>query len=162
MSKQHYDHNDPNIANKPTASNQPGVGNNAKGSDLGDQTKDSGMGNQNRGSDGGAQKEAEKAMDRIKSTVDDISSKAENMSNENSNSPQNKDKREGKVAKEIEDKTARIPSDAFLWTSFACMGVSLTLKLMKQNKTALFVGQWATPFLLMGVYNKIVKTQGSE
>ncbi len=143
MSKQHYDHNDPNIASKPTASNQPAVGNNAKGSDLGsNQSKD-------------INKTFEDSKEQIKSTVED-------MSNKNSNSPQNKDKKEGKVAKEIEDKTARIPSDVFLWTSFACMGVSLTLKILKQDKTALFVGQWTTPFLIMGVYNKIVKTQGSE
>jgi hypothetical protein len=33
---------------------------------------------------------------------------------------------------------------------------------MGKDKTALFVGQWAAPFLLFGVYNKIVKTEGSE
>ena len=27
---------------------------------------------------------------------------------------------------------------------------------------ALFVGQWAAPFLLFGVYNKIVKVEGSD
>jgi hypothetical protein len=42
------------------------------------------------------------------------------------------------------------------------MGVSLTLKLMKKNNLALFVGQWAAPILLMGVYNKIVKVEGSD
>ncbi|WP_194778372.1 hypothetical protein [Pararhodonellum marinum] len=74
----------------------------------------------------------------------------------------NDHKKEGKVAKTIESQTAAIPSDVYLWTAIASMGVSLTLKLFKSNSTALFVGQWAAPFLLMGVYNKIVKTQGSE
>jgi len=69
---------------------------------------------------------------------------------------------EGEVAKEIEDKTAKIPSDVFLWASFGSMGVSLGLKIMKQNKLALFVGQWAAPFMIFGIYNKIVKTKGSE
>ncbi len=73
-----------------------------------------------------------------------------------------KNKKEGQVAKEIEDYTAEIPSDAYLWTSFGAMGVSLTLKLMKKNDLALFVGQWAAPILLMGVYNKIVKVKGSD
>jgi hypothetical protein len=27
---------------------------------------------------------------------------------------------------------------------------------------ALFVGQWAAPFLQLGIYNKIVKTQGYD
>lgn len=73
-----------------------------------------------------------------------------------------KNKNEGKTAKEIEDYTAEIPSDAYLWTAFGVMGVSLTLKLMQKNDYALFVGQWAAPILLMGVYNKIVKVEGSD
>lgn len=69
---------------------------------------------------------------------------------------------EGKVAKTIENETAKLPSDLFLWAALASMGVSLTLKCMGRNHTALFVGQWAAPFLLLGIYNKIVKTQGSD
>jgi hypothetical protein len=69
---------------------------------------------------------------------------------------------EGKVAKTIENETAKLPSDLFLWAALASMGVSLTLKCMARNHTALFVGQWAAPFLLLGIYNKIVKTQGSD
>jgi len=73
-----------------------------------------------------------------------------------------KDKKEGKIAKGIEDYTAEVPSDVFLWTAFGAMGASLTLKLCKQDHLALFVGQWAAPILLMGVYNKIVKVEGSD
>lgn len=74
----------------------------------------------------------------------------------------NRDKDEGEIAKEIEDVTAEIPSDAYLWSALSVMGVSLTLKLLKKNDLALFVGQWAAPLLITGVYNKIVKTEGSE
>lgn len=74
----------------------------------------------------------------------------------------NKRHREGKVAKTIEEQTAKLPSDTFLWTSIAAMGISLTLKMLGRNHTALFVGQWAAPFLLMGIYNKIVKTEGHD
>lgn len=73
-----------------------------------------------------------------------------------------KNKEEGKIAKEIEDVTAELPSDAFLWSSISIMGTSLTLKLLKKDDMALFVGQWAAPLLIMGIYNKIVKTEGSE
>jgi hypothetical protein len=69
---------------------------------------------------------------------------------------------EGKVAKTIEDKTAKIPSDAYLWAAVATMGVSLTLKCLGKKHTALFVGQWVAPFLLFGIYNKIVKTEGHD
>jgi hypothetical protein len=70
--------------------------------------------------------------------------------------------REGKVTKAIEEQTAKLPSDLFLWASLAAMGTSLALKIMDKKHTALFVGQWASPFLLLGIYNKIVKTQGHD
>ncbi len=71
-------------------------------------------------------------------------------------------KYEGKIAKGIEEYTAEVPSDVYLWTAFGAMGISLTLKIMQKNNLALFVGQWAAPILLMGVYNKIVKVEGSD
>jgi hypothetical protein len=72
-------------------------------------------------------------------------------------------KKEGEGTKAIENQTAKIPSQVFLWTAVAVMAASLALKLTKKKSgTALFVGQWAAPFLLLGIYNKIVKTQGSE
>ncbi len=71
-------------------------------------------------------------------------------------------KKESKSAKAIEDYTAEIPSDVYLYTAFGVMGVSLTLKIIQKNNLALFVGQWAAPILLMGIYNKIVKVEGSD
>jgi hypothetical protein len=72
------------------------------------------------------------------------------------------DHSEGKVAKAIEQQTAKLPSDLFLWAAVGSMAVSATLKIFKKNHTALFVGQWAAPFLLLGIYNKIVKVEGSD
>lgn len=72
------------------------------------------------------------------------------------------EKSEGKVAKTIEEYTAQVPSDAYLWTAIGLMGLSLTLKLLHRDEEALFVGQWPAPILIMGVYNKIVKTHGSD
>lgn len=72
------------------------------------------------------------------------------------------DHSEGKVAKTIEEQTAKLPSDVYLWASLASMGISLAFKCMGKSHTALFVGQWAAPFLLLGIYNKIVKTEGSD
>lgn len=69
---------------------------------------------------------------------------------------------EGPVAKAIEQQTAKLPSDLFLWAALGSMGASLTLKVLGKEKTALFVGQWAAPFLLLGLYNKLVKLEGSE
>ena len=67
--------------------------------------------------------------------------------------------KEGKWTEEIEDRTAKLPSTVYLAAALASMGASLILKIAKKNSAALFVGQWAAPFLIMGVYNKIVKTE---
>ncbi|WP_114941176.1 hypothetical protein [Mucilaginibacter endophyticus] len=71
-------------------------------------------------------------------------------------------KSEGKVATAIEEQTAKFPSDLFLWAALGSMAVSLTLKIMGKKHTALFVGQWAAPFLLLGIYNKLVKLEGHD
>jgi hypothetical protein len=68
----------------------------------------------------------------------------------------------GPVARLIEEQTAKLPSDLFLWAALGSIAVSLTLKLTGQKHTALFVGQWAPSFLLLGLYNKIVKTEGHD
>lgn len=72
------------------------------------------------------------------------------------------DHSEGPVAKKIEQQTAKLPSDLFLWAALGSMAASATFKAMGQGKTSLFVGQWATSFLLLGIYNKIVKVEGSD
>jgi hypothetical protein len=69
---------------------------------------------------------------------------------------------EGVVARMIEDQTAKLPSDLWLWAAFASMGVSLALHLKGQKDESLFVGQWAAPFLILGAYNKLVKIAGSD
>ncbi len=69
---------------------------------------------------------------------------------------------EGYIAGMIEEQTARLPSDAFMWAAFGSMGAALLLRMMDRKNDSLFVGQWAAPFLLFGVYNKLVKVAGSD
>ena len=69
---------------------------------------------------------------------------------------------EGPVAKAIEQQTAKLPSDIFLWAAVGAIAASAVLKIMKKDKAAVFVGQWPAPFLLLGLYNKLVKLEGSE
>lgn len=69
---------------------------------------------------------------------------------------------EGVVAKTIEQQTARLPSDTFLWLAGGSIAASLTLKLMGKDHESMFVGQWAPTFLVLGLYNKIVKLMGSD
>jgi hypothetical protein len=72
------------------------------------------------------------------------------------------DHTEGAVARSIEEQTARLPSDFFLWLAVSSMAVSAALQLTGKRHGSLFVGQWAPAFLLFGVYNKLVKQRGSD
>ena len=69
---------------------------------------------------------------------------------------------EGPLAKAIEEQTARLPSDAFLWMAVASMAASATMQMMGNKHASVFVGQWAPTFLLFGLYNKLVKQLGSD
>ncbi len=62
----------------------------------------------------------------------------------------------------IEAKTSQIPSSAYLAAALASMVTSAIFKASGKDHAALFVGQWAAPFLLLGVYNKMVKQHGSD
>jgi len=70
--------------------------------------------------------------------------------------------REDNVTGMIEGQTSKLPSGVFLGLALGSMGASLVLKIIGQNHWALFVGQWAAPFLIMGNYNKMVKQHGSD
>jgi len=72
------------------------------------------------------------------------------------------EQREGTVARSIEQQTARLPSDTFLWLAGGSIIASLVFKMMGREHQALFIGEWAPTFLLLGVYNKIVKLLGSD
>jgi hypothetical protein len=70
--------------------------------------------------------------------------------------------REGRIARTIEQQTAKLPSDTFLWAAVGSIAISLGLQLAGQEKKAQFVGHWVPTFLLFGLYNKIVKVMGSD
>ena len=70
--------------------------------------------------------------------------------------------REGPVARSIEQNTAKLPSDAFLWAALGSIGASLVLQIADKKEYANFVGQWAPTLLTLGLYNKMVKLHGSD
>lgn len=69
---------------------------------------------------------------------------------------------EGKITKEIEHNTSKLPSTTYLALAVTAMAASAALKCLCKDRDALFVGQWVAPFLLFGIYNKIVKTEGHD
>ena len=81
---------------------------------------------------------------------------------ETSKTTGNNHAKEGSVAKAIESTTSQMPSDWFLWAAVASIIGSALLKNSGREDDAQFVGQWAPTILILGLYNKIVKTVGSE
>lgn len=75
---------------------------------------------------------------------------------------ENPEHKEGELTKTIENQTAKLPSDTFLFTAIGVIGISLALKLMRRKDDANFVGQWVAPILLLGIYNKLVKQSGND
>jgi hypothetical protein len=69
---------------------------------------------------------------------------------------------EGPVAKHIEQQTAKLPSDWFLWAALAAIAASAALHVSDNKQASTFVGQWAPTFLILGLYNKLVKQFGSD
>jgi len=69
---------------------------------------------------------------------------------------------EGKVATAIEEQTAKLPSDTFLWLAGGSIAASIVFKILGKDHESLFVGQWAPTFLILGLYNKIVKLLGHD
>ena len=76
--------------------------------------------------------------------------------------PARYDHTEGKVARSIEEQTAKLPSDTFLWAAGASIAASAMLQVMGNRQASVFVGQWAPTLLILGLYNKLVKQLGSD
>jgi hypothetical protein len=72
---------------------------------------------------------------------------------------------EGKIARTIEQQTAKAPSEWFLLAAMGAI-VGSAIFMFKGDRVSrmksLFVGQWAPTFLILGLYNKLVKQHGSE
>jgi hypothetical protein len=69
---------------------------------------------------------------------------------------------EGPVARRIEQQTAKIPSDVWLWAAGGAILASLIFQLNRKESTASFIGHWAPTLLTLGIYNKLVKLHGSD
>lgn len=69
---------------------------------------------------------------------------------------------EGTITKAIEHYTSQVPSGTYLSLAMGSMGIALALRLFGNKHAANFVGQWVPTILILGLYNKIVKLEGSE
>ena len=72
------------------------------------------------------------------------------------------EKTEDEFTKTIEDYTAEIPSSAFLGIAVGAMALSLVCQATGQGKWGNFIAQWVPTWLIIGVYNKLVKLEGHD
>lgn len=102
----------------------------------------------------GAGNFAQKAVSTVKNTADEMTEGTDGVTAGESG--------EGKLTKQIESITSKIPSGTFLSFAAASIGISAILRLFGNKNDAQFVGQWVPTILLLGLYNKVVKLEGSE
>ena len=62
----------------------------------------------------------------------------------------------------IEKSTSKIPTSTYLVLALGAMAASAALQAWNKKHESMFVGQWAAPLLLLGIYNKLVKQHGSD
>ncbi|MBC8152259.1 MAG: hypothetical protein H7Z72_05050 [Bacteroidetes bacterium] len=86
------------------------------------------------------------------------------MKSESKESPKNTNPEhtEGPVATAIEEQTAKLPSDIFLWAGLGTLATAAAAFAAGKKHEALLIGQWAAPILILGMYNKLVKVEGHE
>ena len=69
---------------------------------------------------------------------------------------------EDSLTKTVEEYTAAVPSSAYLGVAVGAMALALMLQLAGRGKWGNFVAQWVPAWLIIGVYNKLVKLEGHE
>jgi len=70
---------------------------------------------------------------------------------------------EGRVTRTVEHYTAQVPSITWLGLAVGSMLISAGVAAFTNRKTtANFIGLWVPSLLLIGIYNKLVKLEGSD
>jgi hypothetical protein len=67
---------------------------------------------------------------------------------------------EDQFTKTIESYTAAVPSSAYLGVAIGAMGLSLVCEVVGRGKWGNFIAQWVPTWLIIGLYNKLVKLEG--
>jgi hypothetical protein len=69
---------------------------------------------------------------------------------------------EGTVTSRMENLTSALPSSTWLVLAGGSLVGAIVLKAFRKNHTALFISGLAPTFLMIGLYNKLVKLHGSD
>ncbi len=69
---------------------------------------------------------------------------------------------EDQFTKAIEKYTAAIPSSGYLAVALGAMAASLMFQVAGKGKWGNFLAQWVPTWLIIGLYNKLVKLEGHD
>jgi hypothetical protein len=69
---------------------------------------------------------------------------------------------EDRFTRSLEEYTSAIPSSAYLGVAIGAMALSLLFQATGQGKWGNFIAQWVPTWLIIGVYNKLVKLEGHD
>jgi hypothetical protein len=69
---------------------------------------------------------------------------------------------EDRFTKTVEEYTGAVPSSAYLGIAVAAMAASLAFQMAGQGKWGNFIAQWVPTWLIIGLYNKLVKLEGHD
>jgi hypothetical protein len=69
---------------------------------------------------------------------------------------------EDQFTKTIESYTAAVPSTGYLAVAIGAMGLSLACQMAGRGKWGNFIAQWVPTWLIIGLYNKLVKLEGHD
>jgi hypothetical protein len=70
--------------------------------------------------------------------------------------------REDELTKTIEKYTAAIPSSVYLAVGVSAAVLALGAQLAGGGKWGNFIAQWVPTWLIIGLYNKVVKLEGHD
>lgn len=65
---------------------------------------------------------------------------------------------EGREGQAIQSKISTLPADAFLYAAAGSIALALALQVTGRRHLGLFIGQWASPLLILGLYNQLTKS----
>ena len=69
---------------------------------------------------------------------------------------------EDEFTKNVEKYTATLPSSAYLGVAVGAMALSLFFQVTGRGKWGNFIAQWVPTWLIIGLYNKLVKLEGHD
>ena len=69
---------------------------------------------------------------------------------------------EDQFPKTIESYTAAVPSTGYLAFALGAMGLSLACQVAGRGKWGNFIAEWVPTWLIIGLYNKLVKLEGHQ